>query len=88
MTAYIPIIACSAFSKSEEREEALRAGMVDYLQKRMPPIVLNCPFHDWAMVQTLTRLGESAFANDQPYFLTAFSMAPPALARSSATITG
>jgi CheY-like chemotaxis protein len=36
MTAHIPIIACSAFSKSEEREEALRAGMVDYLQKPIP----------------------------------------------------
>jgi two-component system, cell cycle response regulator DivK len=31
-SAHIPVIACSAYS-GEEREEALRAGMVDYLQK-------------------------------------------------------
>jgi CheY-like chemotaxis protein len=36
MTAHIPIIACSAFSKSEERKETLRAGMVGYLQKPIP----------------------------------------------------
>ena len=32
-SAHIPIIACSAFSNGEGREESLRAGMVDYLQK-------------------------------------------------------
>jgi two-component system, cell cycle response regulator DivK len=32
-TAEIPIIACSALSGSEWREEALRAGIADYLQK-------------------------------------------------------
>jgi two-component system, cell cycle response regulator DivK len=31
-TAHIPIIACSAYGE-KEREEALRSGMVDYLQK-------------------------------------------------------
>jgi two-component system, cell cycle response regulator DivK len=31
-SAHIPVIACSAFS-GEERDEALRSGMVDYLQK-------------------------------------------------------
>jgi two-component system, cell cycle response regulator DivK len=31
-TAHIPVIACSAFGE-KEREEALRSGMVDYLQK-------------------------------------------------------
>jgi two-component system cell cycle response regulator DivK len=31
-SAHIPVIACSAFG-GEEREEALRSGMVGYLQK-------------------------------------------------------
>jgi two-component system, cell cycle response regulator DivK len=31
-TAHIPVIACSAFGENE-REEALRSGMVDYLRK-------------------------------------------------------
>ncbi len=30
----------------------------------------------------------ACYASDQEYFLTAFSMAPPALARSSGTMTG
>jgi len=32
-TAHVPIIGCSAYSETEFREEALRAGMVYYLQK-------------------------------------------------------
>ena len=32
-TAHIPIIACSASSGWEWRDEALQAGMVEYLQK-------------------------------------------------------
>src|SRR5262245_18313081 len=32
-TEHIPIIGCSAYSETEFREEALRAGMVYYLQK-------------------------------------------------------
>jgi len=35
-TASIPIIACSAWSGKEWREKAMRAGMVDYLQKPIP----------------------------------------------------
>ncbi len=31
--AHIPIVACSASSGREWRDEALRAGMVEYLQK-------------------------------------------------------
>ena len=31
-TAHIPVIACSAYGE-KEREEALRSGMVEYLQK-------------------------------------------------------
>lgn len=33
LSAHIPIIGCSAYSTADERDEALRAGMVDYLQK-------------------------------------------------------
>ena len=32
-TSHIPIIACSASLREEDRDEALRAGMVDYLLK-------------------------------------------------------
>jgi CheY-like chemotaxis protein len=32
-SAHIPIIACSASLQPEDREEALRGGMVDYLLK-------------------------------------------------------
>jgi CheY-like chemotaxis protein len=31
--AHTPIIGCSAYSSSEERETALKAGMVEYLEK-------------------------------------------------------
>jgi CheY-like chemotaxis protein len=37
-TAHIPIIGCSAYFGRELREEALRAGMTDYVQK---PISAN-----------------------------------------------
>ena len=33
VTADIPIIACSAYPSGEKMEEALHAGIVDYLQK-------------------------------------------------------
>ena len=33
LTADIPIIACSAYPSGEKMEEALHAGIVDYLQK-------------------------------------------------------
>ena len=32
-SANIPIVGCSAFSAGDEREDALTAGMVEYLQK-------------------------------------------------------
>lgn len=32
-TAHIPIVGCSAYFGREFRQEALRSGMVDYLQK-------------------------------------------------------
>jgi CheY-like chemotaxis protein len=35
-TAHIPIVGCSAYLGSEWRDEALRSGMVEYLQKPIP----------------------------------------------------
>lgn len=35
--AQIPIIGCSAFNSVDERKKALRAGMVDYLEKPISP---------------------------------------------------
>jgi CheY-like chemotaxis protein len=32
-SAQTPIIGCSAYSSSQERETALQAGMVEYLEK-------------------------------------------------------
>jgi two-component system cell cycle response regulator DivK len=40
-TAPIPVIACSAWSMREWKEEALYAGMVDYLQKPIPAELLK-----------------------------------------------
>ena len=39
--AHIPIIVCSASSGWEWRDEALRAGMVEYLQKPIPFAVIK-----------------------------------------------
>src|ERR1041385_4403722 len=41
ITAKIPIVACSASSGWEWREEALRAGMADYLQKPIQTSVIR-----------------------------------------------
>ncbi len=35
-TADIPIVGCSAYIGAEWRDEALRSGMVEYLQKPIP----------------------------------------------------
>ncbi len=40
-TSRIPIVACSASSGWEWREEALRAGMADYLQKPIQTSVIK-----------------------------------------------
>jgi two-component system, cell cycle response regulator DivK len=37
LTTEIPIIACSAYSREKEMEDALRAGIVGYLQNPIPP---------------------------------------------------
>jgi CheY-like chemotaxis protein len=41
LTTDIPIIACSAYSTEEEMEEALRAGIVAYLQKPIPVALIK-----------------------------------------------
>jgi CheY-like chemotaxis protein len=41
VTSSIPIIACSAYASQEKMEEALRAGMVDYLQKPIPAALMK-----------------------------------------------
>jgi two-component system, sensor histidine kinase len=41
LTTDIPIIACSAYSTGEEMEEALRVGIVAYLQKPIPVALIK-----------------------------------------------
>ena len=41
LCAHIPIIGCSAFHTGDDKEKALRAGMVDYLQKPVPSEVFR-----------------------------------------------
>jgi CheY-like chemotaxis protein len=40
-SAHIPIIACSASLRPEDKEEALRGGMVDYLLKPISVALLK-----------------------------------------------
>lgn len=47
-SAHIPVIACSAYS-GEEREEALRAGMVDYLQKPFSARVVKAKVEEFIL---------------------------------------
>jgi CheY-like chemotaxis protein len=49
MTADIPIIACSAYPRGEKMEEALRAGMVDYLQKPIPTDVMKAKIEEFIL---------------------------------------
>ena len=48
-SAHIPIIACTAFSTTAEREEALRAGIIDYLQKPFPSHVLKAKIEEFIL---------------------------------------
>jgi two-component system cell cycle response regulator DivK len=48
-TAHIPIIACSAWSGGEWREEALRAGMVEYLQKPIPSELIKAKVREFIL---------------------------------------
>jgi CheY-like chemotaxis protein len=49
VTADIPIIACSAYSRGEKMEEALRAGMVDYLQKPIPTDLMKAKIEEFIL---------------------------------------
>jgi two-component system, cell cycle response regulator DivK len=47
--AHIPIIACSAYSSGQEKEQALRAGVVDYLQKPMPSDLVKAKIEEFIL---------------------------------------
>jgi CheY-like chemotaxis protein len=49
LTTDIPIIACSAYSRGEEMEEALRAGCVDYLQKPIPAALIKAKIEEFIL---------------------------------------
>ena len=49
MTADIPIIACSAYPRGEKMEEALRAGMVDYLQKPILAALMKAKIEEFIL---------------------------------------
>jgi CheY-like chemotaxis protein len=49
VTADIPIIACSAYGSGEKMEEALRAGMVDYLQKPIPVALMKAKIEQFIL---------------------------------------
>jgi CheY-like chemotaxis protein len=46
-TAHIPIVGCSAFLGSEWREEALHAGMVDYLVKPISSEIIKAKIEEF-----------------------------------------
>lgn len=50
-TAHIPIIGCSAFLGTEWREEALRAGMVDYLLKPVSAAVIKEKIEEFILAE-------------------------------------
>jgi two-component system cell cycle response regulator DivK len=49
-SAHIPVIACSAFS-GEERDEALRSGIVDYLQKPFSVPIVKAKVEEFILPQ-------------------------------------
>ena len=50
-TSHIPIIACSASLSEENRQEALRAGMDDYLLKPMSAAVIKAKIEEFIMAK-------------------------------------
>ena len=50
-TADIPIIACSALSGAEWREEALRVGIIDYLQKPISLAVIKEKIEEYILFE-------------------------------------
>jgi len=49
VTADIPIIACSAYPSREKMEEALRAGIVDYLQKPIAAALIKAKIEEFIL---------------------------------------
>jgi two-component system, cell cycle response regulator DivK len=49
LTTDIPIIACSAYPRGEEMEEALRAGCVDYLQKPIAAALIKAKIEEFIL---------------------------------------
>jgi|SRR2546428_14095414 CheY-like chemotaxis protein len=49
VTAVIPIIACSAYPSGEKMEEALRAGIVDYLQKPIAAALIKAKIEEFIL---------------------------------------
>lgn len=48
-SAHIPIIACSASLSQEDREEALRGGMVDYLLKPISAALIRAKLKEFIL---------------------------------------
>jgi|ERR687896_717781 CheY-like chemotaxis protein len=48
-TARIPIIGCSAWGSMELKEEALRVGMVEYLQKPIPSSIIKAKVEEFIL---------------------------------------
>jgi CheY-like chemotaxis protein len=49
LTTEIPIIACSAYSREEEMEDAFRAGIVDYLQKPISATIIKAKIQEFVL---------------------------------------
>ncbi len=49
VTADIPIIACSAYRSGGEMEEALRAGIVDYLEKPISAALIKAKIEEFIL---------------------------------------
>jgi CheY-like chemotaxis protein len=49
LTADIPIIACSAYPSGEKMEEALHAGIVDYLQKPIAAALIKAKIEEFIL---------------------------------------
>lgn len=47
LTTNIPIIACSAYPAEDEREDALRAGIVAYLEKPVPLALIKAKIEEF-----------------------------------------
>jgi two-component system cell cycle response regulator DivK len=51
ITAHIPIIAHSAWTSSQCKEEVLKAGMVDYLEKPAPRELIKATIEKFLLIQ-------------------------------------